>query len=97
MKDYSTKIKKSTNTKNLEAIKTEVAACESNIALLRNWPGKELVAFPVITQEKIEKYNLDLNTHLDKNEVEIIIKSIEGLQEKSYLRIYAGAAEKERF
>jgi hypothetical protein len=40
---------------------------------------------------------LDLNTHLNINDVEIKISYIQGLQSESYLRIYVGVDKNERF
>ena len=53
--------------------------------------------FPVITQEKIEKYNLDLFEHLDANEVELTVQHLEGLANECYLKLYVGSEPNERF
>jgi hypothetical protein len=41
--------------------------CEDNIKYLKTWPRDELVGFPRIKEEKVEKYNLDIVRYLDKN------------------------------
>ena len=64
---------------------------------MRSWPGNEIIPYPNITKEKIEKYNLDIFDHLDANDVEITVSSIEGLSGDAYLKIYAGNAPNERF
>jgi len=46
-------------------VKKEIEKCEENISYLKNWP-QGLTPWPKITEEKVEKYNMDLNK-LDKN------------------------------
>ena len=75
----------------------ELERIDKDIAWLKNWPGKDLVPYPEITKQKMEKYNLDLFDHLDFNEVEIIVRSIEGISGEVYLKIYAGNTPNERF
>jgi hypothetical protein len=49
LKDYASKIKKSSNTQNIENAKKEIAKCEENLSFLKSWPSGAMIPFPSIT------------------------------------------------
>jgi len=61
LKDYLSKTKKSTNPKNIKKATEEMTGCSEAIEYLKRWPTHKFEPFPVVTSEKIQKYNMDLN------------------------------------
>lgn len=47
-----------------------------------------MIPFPTITEEKKEKYNMDLNSKLDKNDLEVCITGLAGLPKETIMKIY---------
>ena len=56
-----------------------------------------MIPFPTITEEKKEKYNMDLNSKLDKNDLEVCITGLAGLPKETIMKIYVANLDKERY
>lgn len=56
-----------------------------------------MIPFPTITEEKKEKYNMDLNSKLDKNDLEVCVTDLSGLPKETIMKIYLVNLDKERY
>ncbi len=94
IKDYASKVKKTTNSENISIAKKQVTKCEQNIAYLKKWPVNPFTPFPLITEQKVEKYNLDLNSKLDENDLQVIITKFEGINGELVMSLFVANMEK---
>ena len=63
---------------------------------MKSWPSGSMVPFPIITEQKIEKYNLDVNSKLAKDEIEVSITNVSGLSGELVMNVYLVNFEKEK-
>ena len=55
------KLKKSTNVNNIKKATDDMAECSDNISYLKRWPEDKYEPFPILNEEKVERYNMDEN------------------------------------
>lgn len=61
----------------------------AEIEYLNSLKKKSLVPLPLVEIKKEEMYNMDLNTHLSENDIEIIINEADGIPgNECILRIF---------
>ena len=64
-----------------------MAECSDNISYLKRWPEDKYEPFPILNEEKMERYNMDEN-QLEDNQVQVDVVGIDGLDSEAILNIY---------